>query len=791
MKKVFSKKFLVPVMAMLLCVAVAFGTGAIAAETSGNANIVINVNPQDTVKKYEGSDEYAIFAGLGFNEWDMALGPDAIVNTGMSDAYFEINAQRIIKIKPKTVRFLILPYYLCFMDDADGGEERWTKGELNFNSAFMYNFWRYLEVFQAAGTAVELNWGYQNMKPMIYWFGIKDVPAQPSDITDFGMSKRSAPRDLQAFANNFVKLLDECAKRGFIVKGDRNASTIKYVGFYNEVSNTGCEFSAFGDKRIYWCKMLEYVHKALVTGGYRHATDRSKHTIAIVGTEHGVSPTTNSVVTQFNDYVYDNAYKKGYCDMMNYHQYLNWSNDPASSFARGTKFTESTSWCNDRWKMEGNGTYGTLIAETGGSEGRATYAASADGNKNYSGVATPFDGSAVSIAIGASLGGSHSAMSWFCHDNYFVRSANFINSAALHGWAYPSMTGKKSAKGKALGVEGVNSTFGEQIFTAYVPAYSKVAKSTVNEGNEDSVRLATYMKDNDTAVVAEFDYFGGMEKDGSTPNFVYNSYKDGKTTYNPRTVRINLGDRGGTYYKYVHEYPESSFVDSQESQNMFDGNAILPDGKKCNVVKGSDGNYYIDDTISANHCLVIYSTLEPAQQIALADGSREITWDLNPAKAEQVENGVKIKVDTDACVGLTGEEDFEFDVYRGMVDGYDEKDAGYPKNYFETDTLKKAYLNTNCFEYKNLTENGTTLNKRLGTVEINPDGKSATYKCATDENGEVIAKAGDTIAVRVKIAGDERLLKSGTVNNKDSKLQVYDTDVYAIAIIKIVDTSKK
>ena len=38
MKKVFSKKFLVPVMAMLLCVAVAFGTGAIAAETGGNAN---------------------------------------------------------------------------------------------------------------------------------------------------------------------------------------------------------------------------------------------------------------------------------------------------------------------------------------------------------------------------------------------------------------------------------------------------------------------------------------------------------------------------------------------------------------------------------------------------------------------------------------------------------------------------------------------------------------------------------------------------------------------------------
>ena len=281
MKKVFSKKFLVPIMAMLLCTAVAFGTVVVADTTSGGSSITINVNPTETVKKYEGSGEDAIFVGLGLNEWDMALGPDAIVNAGMSDAYFEINAQRIIKIKPKMVRFMICPYYLCYMDDDDGGEARWTNGELNFNSAFMYNFWRYLEVFQAAGTIVEINWGYQNMKPMAEWFGIKDVPANSKDLQAFGMSKRSAPRDLKAFANNLALLLKECEERGFIctteetAKENRDKSTIKYVGFYNEVSNTGSEFSAFGDKRTYWCKMLEYVHNALVDAGYRNASDRS------------------------------------------------------------------------------------------------------------------------------------------------------------------------------------------------------------------------------------------------------------------------------------------------------------------------------------------------------------------------------------------------------------------------------------------------------------------------------------------------------------------------------------
>ena len=777
MKKVFSKKFLVPVMAMLLCVAVAFGTGAIAAETSGNAKIVINVNPDDTVKKYEGSDENAIFAGLGMNEWDMALGPDAIVNAGMSDAYFEINAQRIIKIKPKTVRFMIIPYYLCFMDDADGGEKRWTDGELNFNSAFMYNFWRYLEVFQAAGTIVEINWGYQNMKPMAEWFGIKDVPGAPADIQNFGMTKRSAPRDLKAFANNLAKLFQECEKRGFIVKGDKSASTIQYVAFYNEVYNGNSEFAAFGDKRAYWCKMLQYVHEALVKAGYRNASDRSKNTIAIVGTEHGGSPSLHPGIAQFNDYVYENAYKKGYCDMMNYHQYLIWARDPASGSARGTQYTEGASWSNERWKMDGDGSYGPLIAEMGGAEGAVTYIASADGNPSYGGNATPFDGTAVSIAIGASLGGAHSAMNWFCHDSYFVREANFRNSSVLHAWAYPSMTGKNSGS-KALGVEGVNSTFGEQIFTRYVPSYSKVAKSTVNEGNEDSVRLATYMKDNDTAVVAEFDYFGGMEKDGSTPNFSYSEYKNNKESYKTRTVRINLGNRKGTYYKYVHEYPESSFINSKESMSMFDGNAILPNGTEVTVQHDASG-YYIEDTISANHCLVIYSTMEPAKQIALADKSREIQYSLATNKT----TGVQIKVDTDACVGLTGEEDFEFDVYRGMVDGYTSGVTGYPKNYLESTALKDAYLKTDCTEYKKLLKN-KTLDKRMGNVVENSTGDdagiSATYKC--DAN----AKVGDTIAVRVKIAGDDSLVKSGTVNNTNMKLQVYDTDVYAVAIIKIV-----
>ena len=52
----------------------------------------------------------------------------------MSDAYFEITAQRLIKIKPKMVRLMINPYYLCYMEEADAGEARWNAAETGFKN---------------------------------------------------------------------------------------------------------------------------------------------------------------------------------------------------------------------------------------------------------------------------------------------------------------------------------------------------------------------------------------------------------------------------------------------------------------------------------------------------------------------------------------------------------------------------------------------------------------------------------------------------------------------------------
>ena len=761
MKKVLSKKFFIPFMALILCTAVAFGTAAVA--TQNNADIVVNVNASNTVKRNSETDEDAIYVGHGLNEWDLVFGPDAVNETGMSDAYFEVTAQRLIKTKPKMVRLMLVPYYMCYMDDEDGGEARWNaaeegidKAQLNFDSPYMYSIWRYLEVFQAAGTQVELNYGYKYPEPVNSWFSIKDVPETAASIAAYGTQVHSAPRNLQAFANNLAAFLLECKNRGFI--GDTRAeSTIQYINFYNEVN--GSEYSTFGDKRAYWCKMLEYVHYALVDAGLRAEdsigiNNRNEHTVLIIGMESTTGLNFDTTLINFIDYVYENAYLKGYCEGFDTHHYIHYHNNPGFSDLEAT----SMSWANDRWKTNIQGSLNFLLAEL--QSCTCNFHQSMYNGKTRTGMATPYGGATVSQAIGASLGGAIGTLEWTYHASRYPRVVTMLNNNGLNKWNYPT---------NGTEIEKVSSTFGETChFTRYVPANSKVAKSTVT--SENNVTAVTYMNGDDTAIVLEVDYAAGFDYDKFEAN------NDVAT----RTVSISLdGRRAKKYYKYVYEFAESSFVDTDESQSQFDGNAIIPDA----VAEFTTSKGVIEDTISGNHCLIVYSTIEPAKQVALTKSSRYIEYSLSKDKT----NGVAIKVDTDACTRLDGAK-FEYDVFRGVVDFYDadSKETQYLEDGFKAPALRKVYFKTDCDEYKLSSENGTTLNKRLGTV-TKVNSTTARYRCATDESGKIIAQVGDTIAVRVKLAGDKNLLDSNTVTKTDTKLQVYDTDVYAIAIIKIVE----
>ena len=739
MKTLRNKKIFIPLVALFLCVVVAVGTFATA--TYNDSNITINVNASDTVKKNSNSTEDVNFVGLGVNDWGMDIGPESIELNSMTDAYFEINAQRLLKMKPRMVRFMVQPYYLCYMGSETKGEAEWTAGNLNYNSVYMYNVWRYLEAFEAAGTEVFLNWGYSYIEPMQEWFAIKDVPSKTKP------SKRSAPRDLQAFADNLAIFLTECQNRGF--------NNIKYVSFYNEVMNSNSEFTAFADKRTYWVSMLKLVHEALVEAGFRDASgDRSKHEVLICGMDSanngttledfGATPSGTSPIA-FMDYVYNNAYLEGYCDVLDSHQYLR-HGAKGNQLSKGTNATGFVQELNDKWQSV-NGGLNFIIAEMG-----TNYIEPTEGTYNgasYSGRKAGFNQTMVSQMIGNSLGGATASLNWSWRALYFPMNAGFNNDEVNCAWRIPSRYDEKNPT--KYGIDNVGSTYGSYgLPMRYVPKDSKVAKSTAST---TSAIVASYMTATDTAIVVEYDYANGFD---------YATYKT-DATHCQRNVTVNLDGRTGKqYYKYTYEYPDGSFIDTDAAWNMYDGNAILNDGVKIGTAASST----LNDTISGNHCLVIYSTIPPLQQIELKTVELECSKDGNVTV--EVENVYNL-----SSVGVIKPSKFNFEVYRGNVNNINLYTLDDEYSYVKQ-AQRQFYLDVDCAEYKNSGVDNK-LDLRMGTIDTN-----GVYTPAAD------AKIGDTVAIRVTAKSGDNTNLSSNIGDANKRLQVYDTDAYAIAIIKIV-----
>ncbi len=256
-------------------------------------------NSEETVKYNVTVDKNTVlcedFRGVGNNLWVSAL-PDKPDDRGVyvNDAYSQINYQRINKLKPAFMRMLVMPYWLLDKSDGKGGAENWAKGIYDFNSPDLKVFFDFVGAFKEAGCEVQLNMGGRINMEMIDWFAFKGY-----SLSENG--GRSAPRDLDSFANATAALLKECYRRGY--------DNVKLLSFFNETN--GGNFEAFGDKRIYWCKMLELTHKALVREGIRDK-------VTVVGTEVVGYADTESV-TNYLNYVRDNASE--YYDILSLHIY--------------------------------------------------------------------------------------------------------------------------------------------------------------------------------------------------------------------------------------------------------------------------------------------------------------------------------------------------------------------------------------------------------------------------------------------------------------------------------------
>ena len=496
------------------------------------------------------------YGGVGGNLWTCDLSDEGIKAIRLTEAYFEINAQRINKVKPKLMRIMIMPQYIVDYSDGKNGYENWINGIYDFNTSYMHNFWRYCEAFKKAGTKIELNMGGAVSTDIVDWYGM--------GVYDQFGGTRTGPENLDAFALATVSLLKECHRRGY---GD----TVTFLNFYNESCHLN--FGSFGDKRVFWCKMLELVHKELVKQGLRDK-------VTVIGADADTHAVLGGDVLhqEWLDYIYENAFKKGYCDTLSSHLYFDHQPADGGQVGRFYKIDNMVEYCNQAVKAYPGMKRNLMITEFGRLDHKdAPGVEGGDGN---------FDRSLVGEVLAqANEGISYSAF-WFFHGAYISSPICNFQCGGLQLWETPGY--REERGGRMLDINAVNSTFGEMgLLMRYINTDSTVVKSY---SDSKDFRIGTFLDGEDTTVVIEVNR-GDADRD-------FEIDLDGRTNK--------------PYYKHIYTFPKDDNMMGKEADSQFDGNAILPVGEKIDVLEGK-----IKDSVGDGHYLILYTTLPEAKQLVL------------------------------------------------------------------------------------------------------------------------------------------------------------------------------
>lgn len=495
------------------------------------------------------------YGGLGGNFWTGCLSKEGIDKTKMDEAYFEVNAQRIIKVKPKLMRIMIMPQYLVDYRDGKNGYENWVNGVYDFETSYMHNFWRYCEVFKKAGTKIELNMGGAVSTDIMDWYGL--------GIFDTYGGTRTGPENLEAFALATVSLLKECYKRGF-------EDTVTFLNFYNESSAQN--FTCYGDKRVYWCKMLELVHKELLKQGIR-----DKVTVIGADTDTHYAFGCDQLHKEWLDYIYENAFKKGYCDTLSSHLYFLFTGMQMREGAF-CKTDDMKKYCDQVIEAYPNMKRDIMVTEFG--------VLNHIDAPNIEGSDSSYDNSlAGQMLVQANSGISFSAYWFFC-GTYIPSPINNFQAGGLQLWECPSY--RELRAGRMLDINAVNSTFGEVgLLMRYINSGSKVVKVYTDSSD---FRVGAFLDGENTTIALE----------------INRSEVD-------REFEIDLDGRvSKTYYRHIYTFPEKDNMVSKEADSQFDGNAILPVGEAVDIVNGK-----INDFVGKEHYLIVYTTLPEAKQLVL------------------------------------------------------------------------------------------------------------------------------------------------------------------------------
>ncbi|WP_366296010.1 chitobiase/beta-hexosaminidase C-terminal domain-containing protein [Paenibacillus sp. AN1007] len=255
------------------------------------------------------------FLGVGVNTIPTALMPGQM-QYGYTEAHWEIDKKRIQTVQPKIARVW---FQIDWMEP--------SKGTYTWESSNMKAFYKYLDAFKAAGTEIELNFGWKVGSSVHNWFSIPGIDPWTS-----------APADLDAYAASASALLEELIL-------NRGYDNVKYLTFYNE-PNGSWDFEAPGDQKAYYAEMVNKISARLTADGLR---DR----IEIWGPEETGAPAWIEYMKQHADdaidgysfHVYGESYeglgsaftlRQGYVGNKPLHlTEFGWADDQASNWDAG------------------------------------------------------------------------------------------------------------------------------------------------------------------------------------------------------------------------------------------------------------------------------------------------------------------------------------------------------------------------------------------------------------------------------------------------------------------------
>lgn len=199
------------------------------------------------------------FRGVGTNALPMAF-MKASIDAGYNEALWAEECRRVMMAPPRVVRMWFQPDW--FIID----EESYYNHVYDFNTPDMQSVYRHLDLYKAAGSEIQFNFGWKVGEKVWDWYVIDEIE---------GNNRRnSAPKDLDEFAYSCAATLQE-----LIV--NRGYTNIKYLTFYNEPnwnfadegdfqlcskmdkSNPLPDYERQKPKMDYWIDMLRKTYNAV------------------------------------------------------------------------------------------------------------------------------------------------------------------------------------------------------------------------------------------------------------------------------------------------------------------------------------------------------------------------------------------------------------------------------------------------------------------------------------------------------------------------------------------------